>query len=91
MCTVIIGILLVIGIPLVIFRSASPGINIRHMIYCQAAILLLTVVVATTLSCLGGLLNAVYRCALYIYATEGVVPGTFDKELLDSAWRVKKS
>jgi hypothetical protein len=33
--------------------------------------------------------NSVYRCALYIYATEGVVPGTFDKELLDSAWKVK--
>jgi hypothetical protein len=33
--------------------------------------------------------NSVYRCALYIYATEGIVPGTFDKELLDSAWKVK--
>lgn len=33
--------------------------------------------------------NSVYRCALYIYATEGVVPGLFDKELLDSAWKVK--
>jgi hypothetical protein len=33
--------------------------------------------------------NSVYRCALYIYATEGVVPGSFDKELLDSAWKVK--
>ena len=33
--------------------------------------------------------NAVYRCALYIYATEGVVPEPFDKELLDSAWKVK--
>jgi len=33
--------------------------------------------------------NSVYRCALYIYATEGVIPGSFDKELLDSAWKVK--
>jgi len=91
MCTMIIGILLVIGIPLAIFRSASPGISISHLMYCEAGILLVTVVAATTLSCLGGLLNAVYRCALYIYATEGVVPGTFDQELLDSAWKVKKA
>lgn len=89
MFTMIIGILLVIGIPLVIFRFASPGINISHLMYYQAAILLITVAVATTLSYLGGLLNAIYRCALYIYATEGVVTGTFDKELLDSAWKVK--
>jgi hypothetical protein len=32
---------------------------------------------------------SLYRCALYIYATEGVIPDTFDKELLDSAWKVK--
>jgi hypothetical protein len=24
-----------------------------------------------------------------IYAAEGVIPETFDKELLDSAWKVK--
>ena len=90
MFTMIIGILLVIGIPAALFSGAvSQRINISHLMYYQAVILLVTVVVATTLSCLGGLLNAVYRCALYIYATEGVVPGMFDKELLDSAWKVK--
>ncbi len=36
------------------------------------------------------MVNAVYRSALYIYATEGVVPDAFDQELLDSAWKVKK-
>lgn len=41
------------------------------------------------LSWIINVVNSVYRCALYIYATEGVVPGTFDKELLDSAWKVK--
>ncbi len=44
---------------------------------------------AFALSWVSGVVNPVYRCALYIYATEGVVPGTFDKELLDSAWKVK--
>jgi hypothetical protein len=40
------------------------------------------------LSWLSRAVNSIYRCALYIYATEGVVPGSFDQELLDSAWKV---
>ena len=31
----------------------------------------------------------VYRCAMFIYATEGVIPDAFDQELLDSGWQVK--
>jgi hypothetical protein len=45
--------------------------------------------VALPLSWISSVVNPVYRCALYIYATEGVVPGSFDQELLDSAWKVK--
>jgi hypothetical protein len=33
----------------------------------------------------------VYRCALYKYATEGVVPEPYNRDLLDMAWKVKKS
>jgi hypothetical protein len=44
---------------------------------------------AMLLGVVGSVVNPVYRCALYIYAIEGVVPGSFDKELLDSAWKVK--
>jgi hypothetical protein len=54
-----------------------------------SGIFILAVLVATLLSYLAGLLNNIYRCALFIYATEGVIPGTFDKDLLDSAWKVK--
>ena len=40
-----------------------------------------------------GLINEVvkmiYKSALFIYATEGVIPDAFDKEILDSAWKVK--
>ena len=31
----------------------------------------------------------VYRAALYIYATEGVVPAGFDQDQMDMAWKVK--
>lgn len=41
------------------------------------------------LSLIGNIANPVYRCALYVYATEGIVPGSFDQDLLDSAWKVK--
>jgi hypothetical protein len=41
------------------------------------------------LSWITNVVNSVYRCALFIYATEGVIPEPFDKELLDSAWKVK--
>lgn len=33
----------------------------------------------------------VYRCALYVYASEGVVPGPFTAELMDAGWKVKKA
>jgi hypothetical protein len=33
----------------------------------------------------------VYRCALYVYASEGVVPAPYTPELMDAAWKVKKA
>jgi hypothetical protein len=33
--------------------------------------------------------NGVFRCSLYVYATEGVAPGPFDANLLDRAWNVR--
>jgi hypothetical protein len=33
----------------------------------------------------------VFRCALYLYAAEGVVPAPYNEDLLDMAWKVKKS
>jgi hypothetical protein len=89
MFTMIAGILLVIGIPMFVFAGSNPKIEPKHLMYFEGGIFLTAVLVATLLSYLGGMLNSIYRCALYIYATEGVVPGTFDKELLDSAWKVK--
>lgn len=41
------------------------------------------------LGIIGSVINRVYCCALFVYATEGVIPEPFDKELLDSAWKVK--
>jgi len=35
-------------------------------------------------------LDNIFRCALYIYASEGVAPAPYDPELMDTAWKVKK-
>jgi hypothetical protein len=31
----------------------------------------------------------VYRCALYVYASEGVVPGPFTAEMMNAGWKIK--
>jgi hypothetical protein len=36
-----------------------------------------------------GVAGHVFRCALYKYASEGVVPEPYNQDLLDKAWRVK--
>jgi hypothetical protein len=33
----------------------------------------------------------VYRGALYLYAAQGVVPAPYTQEMMDSAWKFKKS
>lgn len=35
--------------------------------------------------------NDIYRCALYVYASEGVVPEAYSVDLMDAAWKVKRS
>lgn len=33
--------------------------------------------------------SQVFQCALFIYATEGVIPGPFEKDQMDMAWKIK--
>jgi len=35
--------------------------------------------------------SQVYRCALYIYASEGTIPQPYNDELLQMAWKLKKA
>lgn len=47
----------------------------------------------TAITAIGVLLSMathIYRCALYVYASEGVVPGPYTAELMDAGWRVRK-
>jgi hypothetical protein len=38
-----------------------------------------------------GITTHVYRCALYVYATEGVAPEPYSAEMMNAAWKVKKA
>jgi hypothetical protein len=37
-----------------------------------------------------GVANSIYRCALYLFAAQGEVPGYFHRESMDLAWKLKK-
>jgi hypothetical protein len=41
-------------------------------------------------SYLASVASRVYLCALYLYASEGVVPGPYDASMMNLAWKKKK-
>jgi hypothetical protein len=65
----------------VLLKSVWLGV-IAGIIWVLAMILLAYV---------SGVASNVYRCALYLYAAEGVVPEPYSQDLLDMAWKVKKA
>ena len=45
----------------------------------------------TAFAYLTSVAGQVYRCALFLYATEGTIPEPYNLELLQMAWKMKKS
>ncbi|MBN1907187.1 MAG: hypothetical protein JW927_19055 [Deltaproteobacteria bacterium] len=39
---------------------------------------------------LSSMAHHIYRCALYMYASEGVVPGPYSEDMMNRAWKVKE-
>ena len=50
----------------------------------------LWLVAVVGLSLVINLATHVYRCALYVYASEGVVPGPYTAEMMNAGWKVKR-
>ena len=73
--------LLLAGVLALMFKSVG-------LIIIAGAIWVLALLVLAYVSAVAG---HVFRCALYKYATEGVVPEPYNQELMDMAWKVKKS
>lgn len=40
-------------------------------------------------SCIASVARQVYLCAIYVFASEGIIPEPYNQELLDQAWKVK--
>lgn len=40
---------------------------------------------------LASIASRVYLCALYLYAAEGVVPGYYETEMMNTAWKMRKA
>ena len=78
-----------IMVPVIIFGAVIGGFSHHFAIFTPLLIFLTIFIMILPISWLQNVVNSVYRCALFIYATEGVVPEPFDKDLLDSAWKVK--
>ena len=90
------GVLLAISL-LVVFSVLLVVLGLAVGSYLPSVLMpFLVVLISTWLFCsilvayFENIVNKVFQCALYIYAAEGVIPGPFDQELLDAAWKVKK-
>lgn len=60
-----------------------------HSWWIAALGAVLWVMALIVISYISGVASHVYRCALYLYAAEGVVPEPYDQNLLNMAWKVK--
>ena len=59
-----------------------------YVLIAAAVLWVLAIIIAGSFVAMA---SHVYRCALYIYASEGVVPGPFTPELMNAGWKVKKA
>jgi len=66
---------------------ASAALHSFWILAVVAVIWLLTVI---GFSYLTGVAGQVYRCALFVYASEGTIPQPYNSELLQMAWKMKK-
>jgi hypothetical protein len=63
----------------------EPAPGSRAIFIAIGAVALLVVAV------FAGTIDEIFRCALYVYATEETIPAPFDPALMDAAWKIKKS
>lgn len=88
------GITLGFMVPMVVMLMLAPLLIVRtHPAWSTSTLFVFAgpPVLLLGISCLSSMANSVYRCALYIYATEGIVPEQYTPELMDAAWKIKKS
>jgi hypothetical protein len=70
----------------VLIASSSLAAGVAWIAVTAAAVWILAII-ALGYAC--SVADQIYRCALYIYASEGVVPGPYSAEMMDMAWKIK--
>ncbi len=83
-------VILLITLPLLLAVCFIIGNTIPNTAVVVFALILLYIISMFLLVYFSGVANHVYRGALYVYASEGVIPGSFDEEMMNNAWKVKK-
>ncbi len=82
---------LLVGISSFVFLGGMLVLSV--LLHSIAAFLIVCVLWVISLFCFSyliGIANNIYRCALFIYATDGKVPGPFDQAAMQAAWKMKK-
>ncbi len=74
-------------VPLLLVGVLAKMLNSMLLMVIAAVLWLVGLLLMAYVS---GVAGNVYRCALYLYAAEGVVPEPYNQELFDMAWKVKK-
>ena len=64
---------------------------VLHQFWIGAAAVGLWLIAILVSSFFLSMATHVYRCALYVYASEGVVPGPYSADMMNAAWKVKKA
>jgi hypothetical protein len=49
------------------------------------------ILASLVLSYVSGVANQLFRCALFLYANQGVIPEQYSAEMLNGAWKMKKA
>jgi hypothetical protein len=60
-------------------------------LWAVLATLSIFIIGMVVLAVLWSMVDQIFRCALYVYASEGVIPGPFDREIMDMAWKIRKT
>ena len=76
----IVAVLGTVGVCLLL--GLSPDTHVASFAIAAAVAVVAIAVVAAVLQTL----DTIYRCALYVFATEGVVPEPFDDAELQEIW-----
>lgn len=65
--------------------SRAGTLNVERMVMLGGFLAMVVILQSTVLT----FVNDIYRCALYLYASEGVVPEPFSEDDMNAAWKVK--